>query len=58
MRSFYLIVITLLLVSLGLLDAASTSPGFTATPATVKRANVDTSNADATYPVSGLDGMQ
>jgi hypothetical protein len=58
MRSFYLIVITLLLVSLGLLDAASTSPYFTATPATVKSANVDTSNADATYPVSGLDGMQ
>jgi hypothetical protein len=58
MRSFYLIVITVLLVSLGLLDAASTSPGFTATPATVKSANVDTSNADATYPVSGLDGMQ
>jgi hypothetical protein len=58
MRYFYLIVTTLLLISLGLLDAASTSPDFTATPAMAKSVNVDASNADATYPVSGLDGMQ
>jgi hypothetical protein len=59
MRSFYLIVMTLLLISLGLLDAVSTSSDLlTATPAMAKSADVDASNTDATNPISGFDGMR
>ena len=55
MRSFYLMVTTLLLISLGLLAAASTPPNFTATPAMATTVDVDASNTD---PVSGLNGMR
>jgi hypothetical protein len=59
MRSFYLIVTTLLLISLGLLDYASrfSDSDFLVVTPTMPNTVIDV-DADAANTISGFDGMR
>ena len=59
MRSFYLIVTTLLLISLGLLDYASrfSDSDFLVVTPTMPNTVIDV-DADAVNTISGFDGMR